>query len=142
MSVEPAGGAPAPPNSTYLLRVESNASAAAIRACGPMSWRSVQCRPFHCQVPPNGTIGLDVAMPPPKSSTVYLSHSADAASAAGGPKCATSVQAAPSHAQVSASTLLALSAPPNRTTCSRTASYASPFSARATGPVSATCVHS
>jgi hypothetical protein len=65
-SVEPAGGAPAPPNSTYRFRVESNASPAAILAWGPMFWRSVQCWPFHCQVLPNGTIGLDVAMPPPK----------------------------------------------------------------------------
>src|SRR5215212_7615962 len=165
-SVEPDGGAPAPPNSTYRFRVESNASPAAIRGGGPMSWRWVQCWPFHCQVAPNGTIGLDVAMPPPNCNTVCPSHSADAAMAAGGPKCATSVQAAPSHVQVSASSADAGGAlrPPKTstrwaatskvmawvyrasgplsTTCSRTASYASAFSARALGPVSATCVHS
>jgi hypothetical protein len=115
-SVEPAGGAPAPPNSTYRVRVASKASAAAIRAGGPMSCRSVQCWPFHCQVPPNGTIGLDVAMPPPNSNTVCPSHSAEAASAAGGPKWATSVQAAPSQAHVSPSAALAGGAlsPPKR----------------------------
>src|SRR5215212_1722131 len=143
-SVEPDGGAPAPPNSTYRFRVESNASPAAIRGGGPMSWRWVQCWPFHCQVAPNGTIGLDVAMPPPNCNTVCPSHSADAAMAAGGPKCATSVQAAPSHVQVSASSADAGGAlrPPKTSTRWAATSKVMAWVYRASGPLSATCVHS
>src|SRR5678816_4228248 len=61
---------------------------------------------------------------------------------AGGPVAASSVHCAPSQPHVSANTLPPSSAPPNMTTCSRTASYASPINARGPGPVSATWVHS
>ena len=66
-----------------------------------MFWRSTQRRSSHCQVPPKGTSGLTVAMPPPNSSTVRPSQSIDAPWAAGGPKFAGLVQRAPSQCQVS-----------------------------------------